>query len=232
MLALLSSIFALAIKLKMRPDHDNPARDGSIERNAEEKRKRYLKPEELVRLTEALAAHSDQREADVVRLLLLTGARLGEVLNMRWDQLGLDAGVWTKPASTTKQKADHEVTLSAAAVKILSEIEGNDDYVFPSHTGLPRADDFKRPWSKLKRAAGIQGVRLHDLRHSAASYLVSSGHSLPMIGSILGHSNVATTSRYAHLMQDPQRAAVNALADIVTGKPSADLVVISDKKGA
>jgi len=231
-LALLSSIFALAIKLKMRPDHDNPARDGSIERNAEEKRKRYLKPEELVQLTKALAAHSDQREADVVRLLLLTGARLGEVLNMRWDQLGLDAGVWTKPASATKQKEDHEVALSTAAVKLLDEIEGNDDYVFPSHTGLPRADDFKRPWREIARAAGIQGLRLHDLRHSAASYLVSAGHSLPMIGSILGHSNVATTARYSHLLQDPQRAAVNALADIVTGKPSAEIVSIDKKQGA
>lgn len=232
-LALLSSIFALAIKLKMRPDHDNPARDGSIERNVEEKRKRYLKPDELVKLTAALNAHSDRREADVVRLLLLTGARLGEVLNMRWDQLDLDAGLWTKPASTTKQKADHEVTLSAAAVKLLREIEPDGEFVFPSPvTGLPRADDFKRPWREITRAAGIQGLRLHDLRHSAASYLVSAGHSLPMIGSILGHSNTTTTSRYAHLLQDPQRAAVNALADIVTGKPSAEIVSIGKKQGA
>ena len=221
-------MFSLAIRWGYRAD--NPART-ALERNPETKRQRYLKPEELVRLTEALAAHHDQREADVVRLLLLTGARLGEVLNMRWDQLGLDEGAWTKPASATKQGRDHAVTLSAAAVKLLREIEADGPYVFPSPvTGKPRNDDFKKPWLAITRAADIIGLRLHDLRHSAASYLVSAGHSLPMIGSILGHSNVATTARYSHLMQDPQRAAVNALADIVTGKPSAEVVSIGKKQ--
>ena len=115
--AVLSKMFALAVHWHWR--ENNPAK--GIERNVEYRRQRYLKPDELMRLTRALAAYSDQQTANIIRLLLLTGARKGEVLAMRWDDID-SAGIWSKPASSTKQKQDHVVPLSAPARQLLSEI--------------------------------------------------------------------------------------------------------------
>jgi integrase len=110
--SVLSKMFALAIRWKMRPD--NPAQ--GIERNQEVKRQRSLSIKEVLRLTKALDAHHDQQAANIIKLLLFTGARRGEVHGARWDQLDLERGVWTKPGSTTKQKTEHRAPLSAPAV--------------------------------------------------------------------------------------------------------------------
>src|SRR6266566_7813907 len=115
-LAVLSKMFALAVRWKMRPD--SPVR--GVERNIEQKRKRYLSTDELPRLTKALGEHRNQQAADVFRLLLLTGARSGEALSAKWDQFDLGEGVWTKPGATTKQKTDHRVPLSAPARQLLA----------------------------------------------------------------------------------------------------------------
>src|SRR5262249_30777918 len=109
--AILSKIFGLAIRWRMRPD--NPAK--GIERNKEAKRQRYLSNDEIIRLGAALDKHKDQQAADVIRLLMLTGARRGETQAMRWADVDLEAGVWTKPGATTKQKTEHRVPLSAPA---------------------------------------------------------------------------------------------------------------------
>jgi integrase len=205
--AVLSKMFSLAIKWKMRPD--NPCK--GIEKNQESKRKRYLSGDELVRLTTALTEHPDRQAANIVRMLLLTGARRGEVLAAKWDDIDLGAGNWTKPASTTKQAADHVAPLSAPARQLLSEIAGKrptPKYVFPSRGADGHRATIKRNWRQITKAAGITGLRVHDLRHSFASQLASGGASLPLIGALLGHSNPVTTHRYAHLYDDPQRAAV------------------------
>jgi integrase len=112
-IALLSRMFSLAIRWGMRTD--NPCK--GIERNQEHKRRRYLSAEELARLTLALAEHKDRQSADIIRLLLLTGARRGEVLAARWADIDLSAGVWSKPAAATKQKTAHHVPLSAATLQ-------------------------------------------------------------------------------------------------------------------
>ena len=117
-LALLSKMFSLAIKLQMRSD--NPCR--GVERNQENKRTRYLSADEISRLTAALAAHEDQQAANIVRLLLLTGARLNEVQSATWDQFDIERGIWTKPGATTKQKTEHRVPLSAPARQLLAEL--------------------------------------------------------------------------------------------------------------
>jgi integrase len=118
--ALLSKMFSLAAtRWEMRSD--NPCR--GLERNTEEKRNRYLAGDELRRLTEALAVHPNQAAANAIRLLLLTGARRGEVLGATWDQFDLEEGVWTKAASFTKQKKLHRVPLSAPARQLLAEIK-------------------------------------------------------------------------------------------------------------
>ncbi len=228
-IAVLSKMFSLAIRWRMRSD--NPVR--GIEKNPESKRKRYLSGDELARLTKALAEYQDRQAADIVRLLLLTGARRGEVLSMRWADLDLAAGIWSKPGSTTKQRTDHVVPLSAPARALLSDIAERyarehprkplGEYVFASSaSGAGHIVEIKKPWRHLCRAAAVESLRLHDLRHSFASTLASGGASLPLIGALLGHSNASTTHRYAHLFDDPQRAAVERVGSVITaaGKPA------------
>jgi integrase len=186
--ALLSKMFAYAIRWEMRSD--NPVK--YVERNTETPRVRYIRPEETFKLLAALRTHPDQQEANVVRLLFLTGARLGEVLKMRWDDLSLDggpmAGTWTKPSHHTKQKRTHFLPLSPDAWELLSKIKRNgNEYVFPSHTGKPRNDNFKKPWRAICAEAGISGLRIHDLRHSFAAYVANGGaYTLQQIGALLG----------------------------------------------
>jgi integrase len=220
-----SKMFTLAIRWKMGRA-DNPCK--GVERNVEEKRKRYLSPDELARLIEALDKHPNQQAADAFRLLLLTGARSGEVFAALWDQFDLDTGKWLKPGMTTKQRTEHEVPLSAPARQLLQRIRCQQDeaekYVFPSNGKTGHITTLKKSWREVCRAAKITGLRVHDLRHSFASQLVSSGASLPLIGALLGHSNPMTTSRYSHLFDDPQRAAVERVGAIVTGKKKAPVV--------
>jgi len=213
--ALLSKMFSLAVKWRMRSD--NPAK--GIERNTEFQRRRYLSGDELVRLTKALAKHPSREAADAIRLLLLTGARRGEVLAMRWADI--EDGVWSKLPSSTKQKKPHEVPLSAPAIALLSDIRkrqrrtGKSEFVFPSNGATGHIVELKKGWAQVTEAAGIDGLRIHDLRHSYASQLVSGGASLPLIGALLGHSNPLTTNRYAHLFRDPLKAATEKVGAVI-----------------
>ena len=217
--AVLSRMFSLAVKWHMRPD--NPAK--GIERNKEYHRRRYLSGDELVRLTRALAKHPDKKAADAIRLLLMTGARRGEVLSMRWDDV--EDGTWSKPPSSTKQKEHHQVPLSAPALQLLADIRKRQrpraEFVFPSHGTSGHRVELKKDWAALCKAAGIEGLRIHDLRHSYASQLVSGGASLPLIGALLGHSNPSTTARYAHLFADPLRKATEKVGAVIVaaGQP-------------
>jgi integrase len=218
-----------------------------IERAPEQKRQRYLSPAEIIRLSAALADHPERGSANAVRLLLLTGARRGEVLSATWDQIDLAGGVWTKPAATTKQKRDHRIPLSAPALQLLVEMKAGADtenerrtrceltpvpFLFPGKDGRPQGD-FKHFWAAVCRTAEIEGVRVHDLRHTHASILASLGLSLPIIGALLGHTQAATTHRYAHLMDDPLRAATDRLGAVVTGagQTGGDVVPIAAGRG-
>jgi integrase len=210
-------MFALAIKWRMRTD--NPFQ--GVERNAEHGRRRYLTSDERKCLLAALAEHHDHEAVEILQLILLTGARGGEVLALRWDQLDLVAGIWTKPGTATKQRRSHIVPLSAPAKRLLVDLRKrtNSEWVFPSSRSVSEHRvDVRRDWTTICTAAGIVGVRIHDLRHDFASQLVSSGSSLPLIGSLLGHSNPKTTHRYAHLFDDSQREAVERIGTIIAGK--------------
>jgi integrase len=215
-IAVLSKMLALAIKWEMRGD--NPAR--GIERAPEQKRERFLTPAEIARLSAVLAAHPEKTSANAIRLLLLTGARRGEVLGATWDMFDLGAGVWTKPAATTKQGRLHRVPLSAPALALLAEMRpdaaSEQRFLFPGVPGKP-LQQIKHLWASACRQAGINGVRIHDLRHTYASILASRGLSLPVIGALLGHTQATTTHRYAHLMDDPLRAATEAAGAFITG---------------
>jgi integrase len=211
-LAVLSKMFALAIKWRLRPD--NPCK--GVERKREEPRRRYLgdKPDELARLTKALAEHPDQQVANIFRLLLLTGARRGEVLSATWEQFDLQKGLWSKPATSTKQKEPHQIPLSAPARQLVASLPNDSELLFPGRGGQRRTN-LDHSWSQICKAAGIRGLRIHDLRHSYASTLVSRGFSLPVIGALLGHSQPQTTARYAHLFHDSLREATERAGAIL-----------------
>jgi integrase len=234
--ALLSKAFSLAVRWEWRGD--NPVK--GIERNAEEPRNRYLAGDELRRLVEALAGFPNQAAANAIKLLLLTGSRRSEVLSACWDQFNLEEGIWTKPSSHTKQKREHRIPLSGAVRLLLAEMRAAADrrdegrfiheaspFLFPAERrargarqGPGHMVELKGPWRAICKAAGIEGVRIHDLRHSYASALASSGSSLLIIGRLLGHSNQSTTARYSHLLDDPLRVATEKVASIVTGNDS------------
>jgi integrase len=212
LLALLSKMFALAVAWRWR--EDNPVT--GIPKFIEEKRDRWLKDEELQRLFAALDNSSNKRAAMAIRLLVLTGARKGEVLSATWDQFDLESGVWTKPSAHTKQKRTEHVPLSGAACELMREwrniSSGESPYLFPGEAKGQPLQELKRAWGSICREAGLEDVHIHDLRHTYASHLVSSGLSLPIVGRLLGHTQAQTTHRYAHLADAPLRAATEIFA--------------------
>ncbi|WP_198157581.1 tyrosine-type recombinase/integrase [Methylobacterium nodulans] len=214
LVALFSKLFSLGINWGLTTE--NPAK--GIERNPERMRTRYLDADELARLQAALDTYSSQQVANAIRLLLLTGARRSEVLAARWDQFNLESGVWTKPAASVKQAREHRVPLSVAAVALLQAMraEASSAYLFPGKAEGRPLGDIKKAWASICRRAGLEDLRLHDLRHSYASYLASAGHSLPTIGALLGHSQAQTTQRYAHLLDDALRRATEHVSTVLS----------------
>jgi integrase len=202
-------MFELSIKWGYRAD--NPAK--GVGKFHEEKRHRWLSDDELARLIAALADHPNQRAANVIRLQLLTGARIGEVLSARWSDFDLARGVWTKPSHHTKQKRTEHLPLSGAAVSLLVRLASTEDaprdLIFPGSSANKPMVDLRRFWSAVLSAARIENYRIHDNRHTHASHLVSSGMSLAVVGRLLGHTNPMTTQRYAHLADDPLREAAD-----------------------
>ena len=223
-IALLSKAFNLSIRWGWRPD--NPCK--GIERNPEGKRTRYLSADELARLTAALAKYDDQQAANIIRLLLLTGARRGEVLGARWADLDLETGVWTKPGATTKQKTEHRVPLSAPALAIA---DGNcalrrptmPNSSFPGRHGGHRFD------TQEALAEDLQGRRHHWPPPARSSALlrehVGERRLLAADDRRAARTLAAgTTARYAHLFDDPLRAATNRVGAIIAGKAPAKVV--------
>lgn len=229
--SLLSRMFSLAVEHGWRTD--NPC--APVKPNYEAPSTRYLSSEEIGRLASALESHPNQVAADAVRLLLLTGARKTEVLSATWDMFDIDGLKWKKPSQHTKQRRMHEVPLSPEAGAVLSRLrelaEVEATYVFPGKVpGMP-LKDIKRFWEDIREAAGLPGVRVHDLRHTVASLLVSSGVSLPVIGWLLGHTQPKTTARYAHLLDEPQRQALTQLGgDVGKLMAEAKLKVVPIRK--
>jgi integrase len=234
--AVWSKAFAWAAGAGLIPEGHNPTKN--IKKYREQRRERFLTSEELARLGDALregemvglpyfvdetkptAKHAakaeyrrvklDRYAAAALRLLVLTGARLREILHAKWEQIDLERGILFLPDSKTGKKP---VYLSAAAQRVLADIprvEGNPHVIAGKKDGAPRAD-LKKPWTAVSRAAGLEGVRIHDLRHSFASFGAGASLGLPIIGKLLGHSQPSTTARYAHLDADPMRRAVDTI---------------------
>lgn len=204
-LALLSKMFSIAMTWDWRSD--NPAK--GIERYREEKRERWLTADELKVLWNTLDEYSNQFSTNVFKLLILTGARKGELMAATWDQFDLEAGVWTKPAHLTKQKKQEHLPLSPQAIGILEimKTEATSTFLFPGKVEGKSLQEIKTAWNTIRKKSGFPDLRIHDLRHTYASHLVSSGLSLTIVGKLLGHTQAATTQRYAHLADESLRQA-------------------------
>ncbi|HCC23904.1 MAG TPA: site-specific integrase, partial [Holosporales bacterium] len=204
-LALLSKMFSLAMGWEWR--EDNPAK--GIERYPEEKRDRWLNDEEIQVLWKVLEEYSNQSAACVFKLLILTGARKGEILHATWDQFDLEKGVWTKPSHLTKQKKKEHLPLSIEAIEILETMksQASSSFLFPGKVEGKSIQEIKKAWDTIRKKSGFPDLRIHDLRHTHASHLVSSGLSLSIVGKLLGHTQASTTQRYAHLADEPLRQA-------------------------
>lgn len=237
-LALISGLYSWAARVGEVPEDLKPAK--GVTRFREQGRERFLSIEELGRLGDAL------REAETVglpwsidedkptakhipkenritkvspfataalRLLLLTGCRLGEILNLRWAEFDEERGMLLLPDSKTGRKP---VILSEAAIAVLKKIPRAGMFVIAGKRPDQPRHDLKRPWNLIRARAGIEGLRLHDLRHSFAATGAGSNLGLPVIGKLLGHKRAETTSRYAHVGADPLKIAADSIAGQLT----------------
>ncbi len=232
-LKLLSSFFSWCEEYGHRSDGLNPCR--SIKKFKDKKRERFLSEVELFNLSNALKKYEiehkffkeqpykkDKTEAPkesltmpfvvaALRLLILTGARCNEILTLQWRDVDFQNRLIRLQESKTGQKT---IFLSAPALQILTEIPriANNPFVICGQKEGSHLVNIKDPWRKIRKNAGLEDVRIHDLRHNFASSGVASGHHLKIIGSLLGHADTATTERYAHLANDPLQTANEAIS--------------------
>ena len=207
-LAVLSRMFNLAERWGLRPDGSNPVRH--VDRFAERKRERFLSEAELARLGKALADAEDAgtetaETIAAIRLLVFTGCRVGEILRLRWEHVDFERRCLHLPESKTGART---VPVNAPALKVLAELErGESPWVIPGRKRGAPLVNLGKPWRRIREKARLRDVRLHDMRHSYASVAAGAGHSLVVIGALLGHRQATTTQRYAHLSDDPVRSA-------------------------
>ena len=251
MLAVVGSMYAYGERAGIIPEGINPAR--KIEKFKESRRERFLTVDELERLGKVIreaetvgipwstddskptTKHLPKPErrftkinefaAAALRLLLFTGCRLREILNLRWENVDMERGLLFLPDSKTGRKS---VILNGPAIAVLNQLRRVGPYVIPGDNPDKPRPDLHRPWHAVIKRAKLSGVRLHDLRHTYASYGAGGGLGLPIIGRLLGHTQAATTARYAHLDTDPLRRASEAIAGTIAaalqGKERAPII--------
>ncbi len=173
-------------------------------------RERYLTSEEAERLRLACECSINPQLKNIVGLLLLTGARKSELLKAKWSDINIENQTWT--LNMTKNGRGRHVPLSQAALAIIEQLPRYPDcpWLLPNPQTLLPFTDIKRSFMEARKLAGLDDVHIHDLRHSYASFLVNAGIDLYQIGSLLGHRNVASTSRYAHVASSTLAAAAEA----------------------
>ena len=236
LLAVIGSLYSFAETRGMVPEHFNPAR--RVEKFKEDRRERFLSTVELERLGAALdeaetvgvpwvidgaktpSKHLPKAENRItllaaettaaLRLLIFTGARLREILHLRWEAVDLERGLLLLPDSKTGRKT---IVLNGAARAILSTVPKTSAFVVPGKTPDRPRSDLKKPWELVCARADLRGLRLHDLRHTFASIGAGASLGLPIVGKLLGHSQPQTTARYAHLDADPLRRASDMIGD-------------------
>ena len=214
-IVILRFLFNLARKWNVLRGNDNPAAGIPVPPDVE--RNRFLTQEETSRLVASIEADENITAAKSIRLLLLTGARRNEVTHAKWEHVDWEKGTLLVPMA--KSGKPRIITLSISALALLASVKklvGNL-YIFPSPiTGRPSASIYF-PWNRIRKRAGLSDVRLHDLRHSFASYLVNAKKDLYVVQKLLGHSHARSTQRYAHLTTDTLAEATEVVARTVDG---------------
>lgn len=231
-LAVLSAAYAYGLRYGYLKKMENPAK--GVEHFRESPRERFLTADELTRLGETLrlaeteglpwridgkraSKHWHKRKSTVIdpfavaaiRLLMLTGARKNEVLSLEWKHVDLERGLINLPDSKTGKKT---ILLGGAAIEVLLGLPRIGDMVIAGRDAEKARVDLKKPWDRIREHAGLGDLRIHDLRHSFAAISASSGLGMPVIAKMLGHKNLKTTQRYAHLADDPLRRATDAVS--------------------
>jgi len=214
-LILLRYAFNLADKWGIAGVRVNPTKDVPLFEDHAGKKERYLSKEEAQRIFEAVRKSENPVLQHIVPMLILTGARKREVLDARWEDFDLERRQWRIP--TTKSGRPRHVPLSDGVLQLLTSLPHNEKgWIFANpKTGKPFVSVFIS-WNTARKLAGLADVRMHDLRHSFASFLVNAGRTLYEVQKILGHTQVKTTQRYAHLSQDTLVDAANA-ANLAVG---------------
>ncbi len=215
---ILVKMFNLAELWEMRPPGRNPCK--SVRRYKVVRRKeRFLTPNELARLGSVLEIAPAERLASrhaaaAIRLLVLTGCRRNEIMGLAWEDLDFEAGEMRLRDSKTGGRV---VPMPPAAAQVLADlprIDGNP-WVFPGRKKGTRQTNINDSWNRVRKRARLDGVRLHDLRHTFASRALAIGEGLPMIGELLGHRKIDTTARYAHLARESIQASTARVADSI-----------------
>ena len=215
---ILIKMFNLAELWEMRPPGRNPCK--SVRRyKVNPHKERFLSPEELARLGRILDVAPAKRLASrhaaaAIRLLVLTGCRRNEIMGLAWDDLDFEAGEMRLVNSKTGTRI---TPMPPAAAAVLAELPRTPDncWVFPGRKKGTHQTNINDSWNRVRRHAGLNGVRLHDLRHSFASRALALGEGLPMIGELLGHRQVNTTARYAHLARESVRTSTAKVAESI-----------------
>jgi integrase len=236
MLSTVSSMYGFAQRRGIVPEGYNPA--SRIERYSEQRRERFLNTKELARIGDALreaettgipwvvddskpnAKHIPKQDKNrrtifgllapaAIRLLMFSGCRLREILHLKWEYVDIERGLLLLPDSKTGRRT---IVLNAPALAVLASLPRLGAFVVPGGDPERPRHDLKKVWQAVSRRAGLSGVRIHDLRHTYASFGAGGGLGLPIIGKLLGHSQPATTARYAHLDNDPLRRASESIA--------------------
>ena len=210
-LALLSKIIEVARK-HLEYTGENVAR--LVDRFPEEDRERFLSADEIGRFFAALDAEEDVVAADLFRWLIWTGARKGNALSARWDELDLAAGVWTIPGSKFKNGRAQRIPLTPAALDVL-ERRGKEnvvgcEWIFPGKDPERHREGARNAWTRICKAAELENVRIHDLRRSVGSWMAGNGVGLPIIGATLGHRTQQATAIYSRVALDPVRVALES----------------------
>lgn len=213
-------------------NHPNPARN--VEKFKEEKRDRWIKPDELPKLMKRIDNHPNTYVRAALWLYLLTGLRKSELLSARWDEIDWERSELR--VGHTKADRTHYIPLSGAALKLLRELPKRDKnpYILPGAREGQHLVNIDKPWREIREAAGVSDVRLHDLRRTVGSWLAQAGNSLHLIGKVLNHSNASTTAVYARFGEDHVRQALEQhgerLTAVAKGKKKAEVVPMKDKK--
>ena len=218
MIVLMKFIYNCAIRWDILPPKSNPC-DGVEPFEDHGARERYLTTEEVQRLFDELDTNRNVQVGQVIRLLLYTGARKREILDARWDEIDWNRRLLMIPAARSKSKKVHYIPLSDAAVELLQSLPRQEDIpwvFFNPKTKKPPVSIFYA-WDSIRKKVGLGEVRLHDLRHSYASFLVNAGRSLYEVQKLLGHHDPKVTMRYAHLSPQAMLDAVNVVGNVVAG---------------